>query len=222
MRKTTESSVSPKQKKTPTTPVSLKQDRKAKQGEYTPETVMAGQQRSRELNPGVTSATTHTHRDLRGLMETQLQDIYWAEKALTQALPNFIGNATSKELVKALNQHLDVTERQVARCETVFGKLDIKPTAKRTDAIEGLIREANGLISSTVKGAVRDAGIICAAQKLDHYKIATYGTLTAFANHLGENEVAQLLSETLKEEKAGDQVLTKVTEQEILDAAIAK
>lgn len=152
---------------------------------------------------------------LRDLFEDQLKDIYWAEKALTKAIPKTIENVTSQELVDALTNHLQVTTQQVSRLEAVFESLGKKAEAKKCEAMEGLIKEAEEIMESTKEGVVRDAGIISATQKIEHYEIASYGTLKAFANILGEDEVASLLEETLEEEKEADSVLTEIAEYSI-------
>jgi ferritin-like metal-binding protein YciE len=152
---------------------------------------------------------------LRELFEEQLKDIYWAEKALTKALPRMAKNATAEKLVRVLNQHLDVTQKQVSRLEKVFVALGKKAQAKKCDAMEGLIKEGEGLIEETEPGAVRDAGIIAACQKVEHYEIASYGTLASFANLLKESEAAKLLMETLAEEKEADETLTEVAQSSI-------
>lgn len=168
---------------------------------------------------GKTAPKSDAAADLRALFEDQLKDIYWAEKALTKALPKMARNATSEELVNALNDHLEVTREQVARVEEVFGLLGKKAQAKKCEAMEGLMKEGEGIIESTKPGPVRDAGIISASQKIEHYEIATYGTLVAFANMLGENEAADTLQLTLDEEKEADSTLTQVAESAInLDA----
>jgi ferritin-like metal-binding protein YciE len=156
---------------------------------------------------------------LRELLEDQLKDLYWAENALTKAIPKMIANATTPELVDALSEHLDVTEMQVTRLEEVFKSLGLKPEAKKCEAMNGLIKEADELMKSTEKGVVRDAGIISAAQKVEHYEIATYGTLRAFANTLGEQEAADLLDATLDEEKEADAALSAVAESINVEAA---
>jgi len=157
---------------------------------------------------------------LRDLFEAELKDIYWAEKALTKAIPKMIKNATSEELLAALKDHLSVTEQQVSRAEEVFSLLNIKPQAKKCEAMAGLIKEAEEIMEETEKGVVRDAGIISAAQKVEHYEIATYGTLSAFAKTLGEEEVVALLEQTLSEEKDADSSLSKIAEASInLEAA---
>jgi ferritin-like metal-binding protein YciE len=157
---------------------------------------------------------------LRDLFLDELKDIYWAEKALVKALPKMAEKATSSELVAAIEDHLAVTETHVDRLEQVFESIGEKAAAKKCDAMEGLIKEAQGIMEDTEEGVVRDAGIISAAQKVEHYEIASYGTLVSFANTLGESEAAQLLEETLNEEKEADQALTEIAESSInLDAA---
>jgi ferritin-like metal-binding protein YciE len=152
---------------------------------------------------------------LRDLFEDELKDIYWAEKALIKALPKMIKNTTSEELATALKGHLVVTEQQVTRLDQVFESIGTKAQAKKCEAIEGLIKEAEEIMESTEKGVVRDAGIISAGQKVEHYEIATYGTLSAFAKILGEDDAVSLLEETLSEEKEADEKLTEVAESSI-------
>jgi len=147
---------------------------------------------------------------LMKLFEDELQDIYWAEKALTKAIPKMIKNATSEELIEALTNHLEETENQIERLEQVFKSIDKKATAKKCDAMEGLIKEAEGIMEDSEKGAMRDAGIISAGQKVEHYEIASYGTLRQFAETLGLTEAVSLLEATLYEEKAADEKLTKI------------
>lgn len=149
---------------------------------------------------------------LRELLEDEMKDIYWAEKALVKALPKMAKKATSQDLKDALESHLKETENHVARCEQVFEKLGKPVRAKKCEAMDGLLKEGTEIMSSTEEGVVRDAGIILAGQKVEHYEIATYGTLTEFAKTLGENEVADLLYATLTEEKGADEKLTKVAE----------
>jgi ferritin-like metal-binding protein YciE len=148
---------------------------------------------------------------LQELLEDELKDIYWAEKALTKAIPKMIKNASDEELKTALENHLQETEGQVERLEQIFESLGKKPQAKKCEAMAGLIKEAEELMSDNEKGAMRDAAIISAGQKVEHYEIASYGTMRAFAEILGLEEVAALLQETLDEEKAADEKLTEVT-----------
>lgn len=159
---------------------------------------------------GVVKAKSNAADGLRALFEDSLKDIYWAEKALIKALPKMAKNATSEELKSAIDNHLAETEEQVSRLEKVFQSIGKKATAKKCDAMEGLIKEGEGILEETEKGVVRDAGIIAASQKIEHYEIATYGTLYAFANTLGEEEAAALLAETLSEEKNADVNLTEI------------
>lgn len=149
------------------------------------------------------------------LFEDELKDIYWAEKALTEAIPKMIKNATSSELIGALEHHLGETKEQVARVEQIFQALGKKATAKKCEAMEGLIKEAEELMEDSEEGMMRDAAIISAAQKVEHYEIASYGTLRSFANTLGLEEVASLISRTLDEEKNADASLTEVAETAI-------
>lgn len=152
---------------------------------------------------------------LQELFEDQLKDIYWAEKALIKAIPKMIKNASSDELKAALKDHLTVTQEQATRLEEVFAAIEKKPQAKKCEAMEGLIKEAEGIMEETQQGVVRDAGIIAAAQKVEHYEIATYGTLCSFANTLGLDDAADLLKQTLNEEKEADELLTKIAESSI-------
>ena len=159
---------------------------------------------------------------LRDFFEDSLKDIYWAEKALTKALPKMVKKATSQELIDALTEHLAVTQEQVTRLEEVFTLIGVKAQAKKCAAMEGLIKEAGEIMESTAEGVVRDAGIIAAGQKVEHYEIATYGTLCAFAKILGEQEAAGLLLQTLNEEKEADSKLSEVAETSINMQAAGK
>ncbi len=147
---------------------------------------------------------------LMKLFEDELKDIYWAEKALTKAIPKMIKNATSEELITALENHLAETTEQVSRVEHIFELIGKKATAKKCEAMEGLIKEAQEIMESCEEGSMCDAGIIAAGQKVEHYEIATYGTLRQFAETLGMTEVRDLLEETLNEEKAADEKLSEV------------
>ncbi|MEO5776906.1 MAG: ferritin-like domain-containing protein [Flavobacterium sp.] len=145
---------------------------------------------------------------LRDLFIDELKDIYWAEKALVKALPKMAKNVTTPHLATSIVNHLHETENHVTRLEEVFSLMGEKAVAKKCDAMDGLLKEGESILEDTEPGAVRDAGIILAAQKVEHYEIATYGTLVAFAGTLGEVRVAELLKETLDEEKNADAILT--------------
>ena len=159
-------------------------------------------------------------KQLEDLFEDGLKDLYWAEKALTKALPKMVKNATSPKLKKAITDHLAQTEEHVKRIEEIFASLDKKPVAKVCDAMKGLIEEGTGVIEETEPGAVRDAGIIGASQKVEHYEIATYGTLAAFAKVLGEKTALKNLLKTLAEEKKADELLTRIADTALNTTAI--
>jgi len=144
------------------------------------------------------------------LFEDELKDIYWAEQALTKAIPKMIEKATSQELIDALETHLNETEEHVKRAEQVFGIIGSKATAKKCEAMAGLIKEAEELMEDADEGVMRDAAIISAGQKIEHYEIASYGTLRAFAETLGLTDAVSILEETLEEEKNADETLTEV------------
>lgn len=147
---------------------------------------------------------------LMQLFKDELKDIYWAEKALTKAIPKMIKKATSQKLTDALKNHLEETEVQIERLETIFKTLGKKAEAVKCDAMAGLVKEALEIMEECEEGAMRDAGIISAVQKIEHYEIASYGTLRQFAETLGLAEAERLLEVTLKEEKAADLKLTKL------------
>ena len=149
-------------------------------------------------------------KGLRDLFVDELKDIYWAEKELLKAIPKMIKNATSEELADALTSHLQVTKNHVTRLEKVFASIGEKAEAKKCEAMAGLLKEGGEIMEETEKGVVRDAGIILAAQKVEHYEIATYGTLRQFAETLGLDEAVELLEATLEEEKAADEKLSEV------------
>jgi ferritin-like metal-binding protein YciE len=173
---------------------------------------------------GATSVRTNADAaaQLRELFENELKDIYWAEKAIVKGLAKMIKNATSEELIAGLEEHLAVTEEQVTRVEEIFAAIEVAPRAKKCEGMEGLIKEGEELMRDTEKGMVRDAAIISAAQKIEHYEIASYGTLCAFAKVLGLEEVADLLEQTLEEEKEADSKLTDVAESSVNFEALAE
>lgn len=167
---------------------------------------------------GKQSKSTNTamqSSQLMKLFEDELMDIYWAEKALTKAIPKMVQKATSMELKDALESHLEQTHEQVGRVEMVFEILGKKAIAKKCEAMEGLIMEGAEIMEESEEGAMRDAGIISAAQKVEHYEIASYGTLRQFAETLGLTEAETLLAATLEEEKAADQKLSEVAMEAI-------
>ncbi|MFN2474882.1 MAG: ferritin-like domain-containing protein [Chthoniobacterales bacterium] len=152
---------------------------------------------------------------LKELLEEELKDIYSAEKQLLKALPKMVKKAASEELKSALEEHLDVTQGQVARLEEVFEALGKPAKAKTCKAMKGLLEEATEIMEEDMEDAVMDAGIIAAAQKVEHYEIASYGTVRTWARLCGEEEAAELLQETLDEEGQADQRLTEIAENHI-------
>jgi ferritin-like metal-binding protein YciE len=143
----------------------------------------------------------------------ELKDIYWAEKHLIKALTKMAKEATSEELTQAFLDHKVQTETQAARLEEVFSLLGEKPQGKKCEAIVGITSEAEEVIKETKDDTyTRDVALIIAAQKVEHYEIATYGGLVQLAKTIGNTEVAELLQETLDEEKEADQLLTGIAE----------
>lgn len=157
-----------------------------------------------------------TNSMLLGFFKDELKDIYWAEKHLVKTLPKMQKAATNEELKNAFADHLEQTKEHVSRLEEVFGLVGEKPQAKKCDAMEGLTKEGESIIEDTEKGtSTRDVGLILAAQKVEHYEIATYGGLAQLAQTLRLDEVADLLGTTLDEEKDTDQGLTQIAESKI-------
>lgn len=155
---------------------------------------------------------------LQKLFVDSIKDIYWAENHLVKSLPKMINAASSAELQAALNDHLAVTEEHVSRLEQVFELLGKKAQAKKCDAMEGLTKEGEGIIENTdSETPARDQGIIMAAQKVEHYEIATYGSLAQLSKTLGYNEIGDILQRTLAEEKEADQLLTTIAENSAAD-----
>ncbi|MGV6943347.1 YciE/YciF ferroxidase family protein [Sphingobacterium kyonggiense] len=157
-------------------------------------------------------AKSDAAKDLNDLFEDGLKDIYWAEKELVKALPKMEKNATSQKLKSSISSHLEETKEHVSRLEDVFKSIGVKAKAEKCDAMAGLLEEGKSIMEETEPGAVRDAGIIAAAQKVEHYEIATYGTLAAFAKVLEHKDALKLLLDTLKEEKACDEKLTSIAD----------
>ena len=175
-----------------------------------------------KTNGKSTADGPNAEQGFRDLFEDELKDIYWAEKALTKAIPKMIKNTTTPDLAQALEDHLEETKGHVDRLEEAFQMLGKAARAKKCEAMDGLIKEAEEIMEDTPEGIVRDAGIISAGQKVEHYEIATYGTLCAFAKTLGEDEVASLLQQTLEEEKVANEKLTDIAESSVnLEAANA-
>ena len=160
--------------------------------------------------------------NLQELLVEELRDIYHAEGQLIKALPKMIKAAQSERLKEALERHLEETEEQIERLERAFSSLGEPAKGKKCRAMEGLIEEAKEIMEEHSQSDVLDAALICAAQKVEHYEIATYGTLCTWADLLGLDEVSELLKETLDEEKSADENLSEIAESEINAEAVTK
>ena len=156
---------------------------------------------------------------LRELYVEELRDLYDAENQLIKALPKMAKEASSDELRQGLEEHLEQTRGQAERLEQIFEQLGEKPKGKRCKGMQGLIEEAQETVDEDMEEDTKDAAIIAAAQRVEHYEISGYGTARTYANLLGENEAAELLEETLNEEKETDQKLTQLAEQINVEAA---
>jgi ferritin-like metal-binding protein YciE len=172
--------------------------------------------KSARQNAAASQSNDEIQSALLELFTDSIKDIYWAEKHLTKALPKMQKAASSEELKDAFSTHLEQTREHVARLEQVFELLEKKAQAKKCDAMEGLVAEGESIIEETDAGtATRDVGLILAAQKVEHYEIATYGGLRQLATTLGREDIAEILDETLAEEKETDELLTGIAESGI-------
>ena len=161
-------------------------------------------------------------KTLDDLFKAQLKDIYYAENQLfNKGLPEMAQAATDEDLANAFETHQDETGEQIAKLEQVFELLDMKAAGEKCEAIEGLLKEAKEIIKDTKDDEVINAALIAAAQKVEHYEIATYGSLCAFAKRLGYDEAATLLHEILEQEKETDEKLTDLAETGVNDMAAA-
>ncbi len=146
------------------------------------------------------------------LFEEELKDIYSAEQMVMESLPKMIEGANSKELKDKFELHLKQTEEQIERLEDVFEMMDLEPEAEKCEGMEGIIKDAEKILKAKGEPHVKDAALIAAAQKVEHYEIATYGTLCEWAREMGHEDVAKTLDMTLKEEHKTDEILTAVAE----------
>ncbi|MBK0380599.1 ferritin-like domain-containing protein [Mucilaginibacter sp. SD-g] len=146
----------------------------------------------------------------------ELKDLLWAEKELVDTLPDMAEAATTVELKNAFNNHLAETENHVTRLEQIFSILGLEPDTTKCDAMAGIVDEGDEIISDTEEGtAQRDVGLIFAGQKAEHYEIASYGGMVSLAKTLGYYDVAEILNETLEEEKTADALLTEIAENHV-------
>lgn len=156
----------------------------------------------------------------RDLLIDELRDIYHAEKQLVRALPKMAKAAKSDKLRHAFEQHLEETKGQVERLDRVFEQLDTRSSGQRCEAMEGLIEEAKEMMEEIKTPEVLDCALIMGAQKVEHYEIAAYGSACALAEALGQNDIKQLLGQTLEEEKTTDEKLNKLALTEVNKSAL--
>jgi len=164
------------------------------------------------------TTTEKTKESLINVFEDLLKDIYWAEKYLTRALPKLAKAASNEELRDALEKHMEDTQLQITRIEQCFELLSLKAEAEKCEAIEGLVTEADEAISRYSDPSVRDAALIAAVQKIEHYEITSYGTMRTMAKVLGRIQCAELLEQSKDEEAEADEKLTALAEKINLQA----
>jgi len=157
--------------------------------------------------------------NMEALFLDEIQDLYDAEKQLTKALPKMAKASNSEELRRAFEDHLEQTKGHVERLEQVFEALGEKAHGKKCAAMAGLVKEGEDIVDSTEETAVRDAGLIAGAQKVEHYEIAGYGSARTHAQRLGHSKIATLLEKTLSEEKQADQILNEIAETMVNEEA---
>jgi ferritin-like metal-binding protein YciE len=171
-----------------------------------------------QTNEGTQSTTRSSvmqDSKLHQFFMNQIQDVYWAEKKLVKTLPKLAEAATSPRLKQAFNDHLQQTINHVTRLESVFNMMGEEPRALKCPAMAGIVDEGSDIIDETDEGsAQRDVGLIFAAQKAEHYEIATYGGLVTLARTMGHDDAAELLDQTLAEEKITDNLLTRIAEED--------
>lgn len=173
-----------------------------------------GEKKTKDSN--ISSQQTQDPPMLEKFFISQLKDIYYAEEKLTKAIPKMVKAASTEQLQEAFEDHLHQTQKQIKRLDKVFKLLGRKAEGEKCEAIEGIVKEAEKIIEETEDGTMtRDAALIMAAQKVEHYEIATYGGLVQFAITLGLHEIADLLDQTLLEEEDTDRLLTDIAESYI-------
>jgi len=168
----------------------------------------------------MTKKDEKTIKSLLQFLNHEIKDLYNAEHQILETLPKLIKAATNKDLKQALKDHLKETKHQVKRLETVFELLGKKPKQQHCSGIEGILKEGDEMVEEPADSTLRDAAIIAAAQKVEHYEITSYGTARAHAKELDLAEIAALLKETLDEEAAADKKLTKIAEGSFFAAGV--
>ena len=159
--------------------------------------------------------------NLQQLFVEQLRDLYDGEQQITEALPKLIEKASNPQLKSALQEHLEITNRQIERLDEIFEQLDEDADGETCKGMKGVIKEGDDLVGKADDPAVRDASIITSAQRVEHYEIAGYGTVKTYARQLGKQDFARVLEEILNEEKEADQKLTQLAESINIEAKAA-
>ncbi len=159
--------------------------------------------------------------NLQQLFVKELRDLYDAENQITDALPKLIDAAQHSDLKNALQQHLNVTQQQISRLDHIFQMLNEKPSGETCKGMKGVIKEGDEIVSQGGDPSTVDAGIISAAQRVEHYEMAGYGTVRTYAELLGQNEMARLLEQTLKEEQEADKTLSQIAKAVNVEAKAA-
>ncbi len=166
------------------------------------------------------SRSSHMY-SLRDLFEEELKDLYSAEQQIVKALPKMASAASSSDLKDAFEHHLKETRGHIERLERIFERQSMSGKGKKCEGMDGLLKEGAELLQTNAEPEVKDAGLIGAAQRVEHYEIAVYGTARTFAEHLGEREIAKTLQETLNEEGAANKKLTQIAQHINVEAAEA-
>jgi ferritin-like metal-binding protein YciE len=172
------------------------------------------------LNKRNIAMATKAEKTLDNLFHDTLKDIYYAEKKILKALPKMAKGAQSKQLAAAFEKHREETEGQIERLEKVFGIIDKKPQGKACPAIDGIIKEGEEILEEYKGTTALDAGLVAAAQAVEHYEITRYGTLKRWAEVLGMKDAAKLLDQNLQEESKTDESLTKLANAQANDKAL--
>lgn len=159
--------------------------------------------------------------NLQNLFVEQLRDLYDGEQQITKALPKLIEKASNESLKDALQEHLDVTREQIRRLDQIFGMLGEDASGETCKGMKGVIAEGDDVVGDAKEASVRDASIIASAQRVEHYEIAGYGTVRTYARLLGRQDIANLLEQTLQEEKEADKTLTGIADSVNIEAKAA-
>ncbi len=199
----------------------LKTDGLLKAAQHAPRERHLKEKSNPELEDDTMALFTMKLENLEQLFLQELRDLYDAEEQITEALPKMIETANHNELKNALQQHLEVTRQQIQRLESIFSTLGEDPSGQTCKGMKGVIKEGDDIVSQGGDQATVDAGIISAAQRVEHYEMAGYGTVRTYAELLGQKQIASLLQQTLDEEREADEKLTQIARSVNLEAKAA-